>query len=231
MIFGFSTGSLAKGDFHLALEMLRGHGLEAVELSALREEELPELLNALETLELSEYKHVSIHAPSKLNVMKELELITLLAPLSQPIVVHPDVIEQPENWKVLGARLLIENMDKRKPVGRTASDLESIFSCLPEARLCLDVGHSKQVDPSLHETSMILRQHGHRLAEIHLSEVNSASGHERLHRTAIEDFKRIASRIPPDVPVILETPIAANEIEHEVSKAQEIFGVLGLVRA
>ena len=34
--FGFSTGALALGDFRLALRMLEGIDLDAIELSALR---------------------------------------------------------------------------------------------------------------------------------------------------------------------------------------------------
>ena len=229
MTLGFSTGSLAKGDFKLALAMLQEHQLDAIELSALREAELPELLSALDQLELSPYKHVTIHAPSKLLEMSEGRLISILEPLTYPVVVHPDIIKEPSHWNVIGKRLLIENMDKRKPIGRTAKELDAVFSLLPEARLCLDVGHSKQIDPSLHETNNILKIHGHRLAEVHLSEVNSASGHERLNRMAIEDFQKIARGIPPEIPIILETPVSADEIGREIEKAREVFAALELV--
>ncbi|MHC5542169.1 hypothetical protein ACYOEI_28440 [Singulisphaera rosea] len=42
--FGFSTGALSPGDFDRALEMLDGVVVEAIELSALRNRELPILL-------------------------------------------------------------------------------------------------------------------------------------------------------------------------------------------
>ena len=41
-LFGFSTGALALGDFRRALELLQGVDADAVELSALREKELPD---------------------------------------------------------------------------------------------------------------------------------------------------------------------------------------------
>ena len=225
MLLGFSTGSLAKGDFQTALAMLEGHEVSTVELSALREEELLGLLKALSSLKLEKYRHISLHAPSALHDISELELVELLLPLELPVVLHPDVIQDWECWKSLGSLLLIENMDKRKPVGRTSRELETIFQRLPDARLCLDVGHSKQIDPSLHESKKILREHGDRLAEIHLSEVNSASRHERLNRTAIEEFQQLARYIPPGIPIILETPVSANEIEQELARAREVFAV------
>lgn len=229
MILGFSTGSLAKGDFKRALSMLKMHNVDAVKLSALRESELPELLNALEDLDLTAYEHISLHAPSKLDKISEQKLVSLLQPLPYPVVVHPDIIKTSEHWKILGPKLLIENMDKRKPIGRTSNELTELFSLLPEARLCLDVGHSKQIDPSLYETHKILRQHGHRLAEIHLSEVNSASGHERLNRAAIDDFKSLARSVGPNIPVILESPVSTEEIGRELDSAREVFGLREMV--
>lgn len=229
MKFGFSTGSLAKGDFRLALQMLSGHNLDAVELSALREEELPPLLDALSDLDLRGYEHISLHAPSKLQNLSEQELVNLLVGVQFPIVVHPDVITSPSLWCALGDRLLIENMDKRKPVGRTADELDAVFDSLPEARLCLDVGHARQIDSSLYEMRTILRRHGHRLAEVHLSEVNSACGHERLSRMAIEAFQQIAYLIPGETPIILETPVESEKIGLELERAGEIFKVRQLV--
>lgn len=229
MRLGFSTGSLAQGDFRYALAMLEGRKLEAIELSALREEELPVLMAALGDLNLDGYQHVSLHAPSKLVKLTEPELAEILSGVELPIVMHPDVITVPELWRDFGPRLLIENMDKRKPVGRTAAELYEIFEELPNASLCLDVGHSRQIDPSLYETRAILRQHGHRLAEIHLSDVNSSSGHEPLNRMAIEAFASISCLIPADIPVILETPVSEDQIEGELKKAREIFAVKELL--
>lgn len=231
MNFGFSTGSLAKGDFKLALAMLDGHDIDAIELSALRESELPSLIASLHTLPLDRFKQVSIHAPSKLETMKERDLVDKLALLDYPVVVHPDIISNSELWLCLGSKLLIENMDKRKPVGRTADELDLFFEALPEARLCLDVGHSKQIDSSLHETRIMLSRHGHRLAEVHLSYVNSASGHERLNSGAVEAFREISHLFPTDIPVILETPVSEDEIALELQKAREIFDARSLVRS
>ena len=124
-------------------------------------------------------------------------------------------------WKQLGASLCIENMDKRKPIGRTSEELTLIFQNLPDATLCLDVGHARQVDPSMYETRQILKFHGHRLAEIHLSEVNCASGHEPLSLLAVWAFQTIAPLLPEHIPIILESPVTAEQISQEIRLARE----------
>jgi hypothetical protein len=68
---GFSTGALAKGDFPRALQMLRTAGVSTVELSALREHELPSLAHSLNDLDLTGFSHVSIHAPSNLSLCQK----------------------------------------------------------------------------------------------------------------------------------------------------------------
>ncbi len=223
---GFSTGSLTKGDFRAALEMLEAVQIDAIELSALREIELFPLLQAFETLPLERYRHVSIHVPSCLSEMTDSQLcdaLTTVASKGVPLIVHPDIISNWEAWDRLGEAVVIENMDKRKPCGRNASELQSIFEKLPQAKLCLDVGHSRQVDPSMHVTKEILRQHGARIAEIHLSEVNSASMHERLNGLAISAFREIAGKISDAVPIILESPLRSHELHEELDRAKSIF--------
>jgi hypothetical protein len=91
----FSTGALAYPDFRKALQMLRGIGVEVLELSALREAELAPLMAAIDTLGLSQFRYVSIHAPSFYRQENEPEIVnSLRAPAGRgwPIVVHPDAI-------------------------------------------------------------------------------------------------------------------------------------------
>ena len=54
-------------------------------------------------------------------------------------------------WRQLGDRVLVENMDKRKPVGRTVEELDLIFEQLPAAGMCFDIAHARQVDSSMTE--------------------------------------------------------------------------------
>jgi hypothetical protein len=63
---GFSTGALARGDFRKALQMLAGKNVSAVELSALRQDELLPLVGQLGELDLTSFNYVSFHAPSSI---------------------------------------------------------------------------------------------------------------------------------------------------------------------
>jgi hypothetical protein len=72
-LIGFSTGALACGDFLRALTMLRGKSVKAVELSALRMHELPKLAAACDSIDVSKYEYVSVHAPSRFSEAEEQE--------------------------------------------------------------------------------------------------------------------------------------------------------------
>ena len=138
---------------------------------------------------------------------------------------HPDVIFKVSSWSKLGSQLLIENMDKRKPIGRTADELTAFFADLPDARFCFDIGHARQVDPSMTEAALLLKKFQHRLAEVHLSEVNTASRHDPLSINAVVAFSSIMSEIPSEIPIILETLIDQGQstIKAELQRANEIF--------
>lgn len=221
MVVGFSTGSLALGDVRLGLRMVAGHATPAIELSALREAELIPLVESLDDLDLSRFSYVSLHAPSRLQELSEREVIGLLRTVigrGWPIVVHPDIITDFNAWRVLGDRLCLENMDKRKSTGRTAHELETFFARLPDARLCFDLGHARQIDPTMCEADAILRQFGDRLRQIHLSLVNSKGGHEPLNYESTLAYRRVSHLLPQDIPIILETPVPAAGIDAEMKK-------------
>ena len=223
---GFSTGALAKGDFKRGIDLQSHAGVNAIELSALRETEVDALVSALSYLNLSGFSYVSFHAPSQLDRMSEEHLVARLQEVAQrniPIVVHPDIIKNPSLWQSLGRWLLIENMDQRKSIGRTATELGFFFNVLPEARLCFDIAHARQVDPTMSASVELLVRFADRLAEIHLSEVNSKSNHIAISSTAAHAYRRVSSLIPKDVPVILESMIAPDQIDDELEMARCCF--------
>jgi hypothetical protein len=174
---------------------------------------------------------VSLHAPSKFTTDDESFVVDLLKGPAQsgiPIVVHPDVIFCPERWRVFGRHLFIENMDKRKAVGRTVAELRGFFSALPDVRFCFDVGHARQVDPSMTEAMLLLIAFQDRLAEVHMSEVNTASRHDPLSSNAMSAFASVCARIPEAVPIILEPLIdrGQSDIRKEISRALGVFASL-----
>jgi len=221
---GFSSGAIAYGDFVGALTTLRETQFPCLELSALRISELEPLLNALPGIDLNGYSYVSFHAPSNFSQLEEAWVCEKLyegVPGSWPIIVHPDTIFDFEHWIRFGKRLAIENMDRRKPVGRTACELQDIFNRLPDALLCFDVGHARQCDPSMTEAFLILSKFAGRLAQVHISEVNSASQHDPISHGAKLAYQRIAALIPESVPVIIESRVVSAQISEEATRARE----------
>jgi hypothetical protein len=215
---GFSTGALAYGDFRRGLELQSGHGLNAVELSALRDVELIPLVEAIPQLDLAAFDYISFHAPSRIATLSEAEIIRVLAdgvPEPWPIIVHPDVMNDLAAWSALGTRLCIENMDQRKPIGRTAEELRSFFQRLPEARLCLDVAHARQVDPTMSIAYHIIDEFGDKLVQLHVSDVNDESRHVAINAASIAAYQRIAPYLP-SCPWIIESVIAPEAIDREI---------------
>ncbi|MCH8149530.1 MAG: hypothetical protein IH987_16355 [Planctomycetes bacterium] len=231
---GFSTGSLAYGDYPAALESLRCTTATAVELSALRERELAPLMRDLKTLDVAQFGHVSIHAPSALHTYDEADIMRLLSPAREAgymIIVHADVITHHRAWRKLGRQLCIENMDKRKRTGRTASELRDLLDSLPQARLCLDLAHARQVDPSLSETIAILCEFPTRIGQLHVSELNAESRHESLSYGAVAAIQSILGFLPTDVPAILEYHAPPPEVNAHLEFAAKILSGLKIREA
>ncbi len=229
--FGFSTGAVALDDFRLALEVVAPFRLTSVELSALRMSEVDDLLCAIPNLDLKQYKHISLHAPSRYEKYEEQELARSLykhVPKSWRIVLHPDAISDFEIWKRFGPQLAIENMDRRKRLGRTAEELSHVFAKLPQASLCFDIGHARQWDPSLTEAYRILKCFSDRLTEVHLSEVNSESKHDCLSHRAVVSFRQVASLIEEAVPIIIESRVKKEQIADELARANSAMPLMAV---
>ena len=227
---GYSTGALAKSDFRQGLNLLRQHGIGAVELSALRDTELVPLLESLDSLDLSFASYISFHGPSRFETLSEQEVaerLRTLLPRGWPIIIHPDAVTDPHAWHGFGEWLCVENMDKRKPVGRTVEELQTIFHRFPDASFCFDIGHARQVDPTMGQATLILRFFGDRLKQIHMSEVNSRSGHDPMSITSIIAFRKVAHLIPQETPVILETVIPERMMQAQITLAERVLARIG----
>jgi hypothetical protein len=121
---------------------------------------------------------------------------------------------------MLGNLLCIENMDKRKGVGRTVRELTSLFTEFPEASFCFDIGHARQVDTSMIQGYMMLKHFRSRLRQVHISEVNSQNKHDRLSFVSILGFQEVAHLIPSSTPVIIESVVLENQIGAEICRVQ-----------
>jgi hypothetical protein len=222
---GFSTGAVAGGDFSSALALLVNQpGIDSIELSALRLHEVERLLRAIPNMDLDRYSYISFHAPSSFPAEQEAPLVAMLTrslPKEWPIVLHPDTIHDASVWSALGNRVAIENMDRRKSSGRTAGELRSVFSLLPDAQFCFDIGHARQCDTSMAESYRILEAYGSRLTQLHVSEVNSASQHDPISYATKLGFQSIAHLIPAHVPLIIESRVSQSEIPKEIETVLE----------
>ncbi len=217
---GFSTGALAKGNFKRGIEILRRCNTKIVELSALRQHELGPLMSAIDDLDLTSFSYISIHAPSRIAPGAENETIMQLSSIIErrwPVIVHPDAMADFKAWAVFGDLLCIENTDIRKSIGRTARELTTVFEALPEACFCFDIGHARQVDPTMSEAAFILQTFGGRLRQLHASEVNSSSNHEPLTFASTRAFSKVSYLIPEEVPVVLETPVEEKDVLSEIA--------------
>jgi hypothetical protein len=169
---------------------------------------------------------VSLHAPTDFSAEQEANVARQLLAIALKrrwfVVVHPDCIRDVEAWKPFGEWLCIENMDKRKPVGRTAVELDAIFAVLPKARLCFDIAHARQVDTSMTEAYRILNRFRERICQVHMSEVTSTSKHDRISDAAVRSFREVVSRIP-NVPIILESPVTPESAVSELEQASRVF--------
>lgn len=233
---GFSTGALAYANFQEGLRLLGMTNANAVELSALRQNELEPLVAAVGGLQLQQFQHVSVHVPSSITPEFEDTLLARLRTLPPQwlLITHPNVIRNWEEWRNLGPRLCIENMDKRKPIGRTAADVREIFQQLPDATFCLDIGHAHQVDPTMGEAVLLVEEFSGRLRQLHVSEVNSESKHDPISLESASAFSIIAPLIEEDIPVIVEsrlptlTPASIQSEMDAVSHILDQTAVMGL---
>jgi len=223
--FGFSTGALAFGDFRRGVELLKTHSCDALELSALRDHELEKLMKGAGDLDLEQFSYVSVHAPSRFSTVSETAAAEMLTPCiakGWPIILHPDAIDDHGCWRRFGPLICLENMDRRKNSGRTARELARHFHELPEARLCLDLGHARHVDSTLAVARHILLEYGERLTQIHLSELDSKARHRPISMATVWAVAEIADQIP-SAPVILESVVGEDEIAKELTTARRCF--------
>lgn len=208
---GASTGYMedSRGNWPAMIAQALETSGFAAELAALSEAELPALEAFLAGGPELPFAYLSIHAPVKHLRMPEAELVrrlARLAPHADAIVVHPDAIDDPRAYRVLGSCLVIENMDARKPTGRTVEELAPYFAALPEAGLCLDVAHVLSIDPTLQEGERLLDAYAGRLRQLHVSSTDEECRHLPLTLEHETRFAQLLRRCP-DVPWILEAPL------------------------
>jgi len=207
---GASTGYMQslRGDWEAQVAEAWRVSSFAIELSALSESELPSLAEYLRQTPSLPFRYVSVHGPSKGRQMGEEQLVASLAQfarLADGIVMHPDTMDDLRLYRPLGHKLLLENMDSRKPDGRTPEELHRAFEEFPEAGFCFDIAHAWSIDPSMAVANELLDSFRGRLRHVHLSSLSEDLHHVSLTEEDEELFSPVLRRCL-DVPWIFEAP-------------------------
>jgi len=130
--------------------MLRETGAKAVELSALRAAELDPLMESLDDLDLDQFSFKSVHAPS--NVDASTSGTRWKSCRQLPSVAGQSwFIPTPFTTMPYGGRSASWSASRtwtsESLIARTRDELCVWFDRLPEASLCLDLAHVRQIDP------------------------------------------------------------------------------------
>jgi sugar phosphate isomerase/epimerase len=99
--------------------------------------------------------------------------------------------------------------------------VDAIFSSY--ATFCLDLGHARQIDPTMASAILMLRAFGDRLRQLHVSDVGPHGDHLPLGATARHSFARVAHHVPADCALIIESIIPAESIEQELDAVSNVF--------
>ncbi|WP_210492872.1 hypothetical protein [Patulibacter sp. SYSU D01012] len=204
---GISTGAIAedRGDWTRLTRRCRSFSSAAIEFAALGGDELHGLSAFLQRQGQS-FRFVSVHAPTKRVSSSPTDLAKALVDLPRwvdAIVLHPDTLQHTRAFGVLGRRLVVENMDSRKPFGTTTDDLLTIYAAFPKAKFCLDLAHAYSLDPSMGLAHELLDAFRVRLSHVHVSSLSTRGGHVALTPTDEAAFEPVLRRCI-DVPWILE---------------------------
>lgn len=207
---GISTGVFARdrGNWPELVKAASSASVYVTELSALSEPELDGLERFLATSPRLPFRYVSVHAPAKKSSLSKDRLVQRLGKLPRwvrSVIAHPDRLRGLEQYRALGSRLVLENMDDRKADGRTADEMERFFRELPEAGFCLDVAHVYSLDPRMDLAHELLDRFGDRLRQVHLSSLRDGR-HVPVCPEDEELFESVLARCG-DVPWIMEAEI------------------------
>ena len=77
------------------------------------------------------------------------------------------------------------------------------------------------------DRTMILK-FSDKLKQLHVSTVNGKSKHESLNIEALLAYKKITPLLDSQIPIILESPVNADEIMNEILLASLLFDTLAL---
>lgn len=219
MKIGFPTGKLDGTDISGTVARNASVCADALEYSALRFHELHGIIGQVLKEPVVDGRRYSFHAPANYSAAEETEIVPVLKmlPRDWPIILHPDSIKDWTLWEEFGEQLLLENMDLRKHFGTSVADMWEALHRLPEAKMCFDIGHARQVDRSLRLALSMYYEFHTVIREIHMSQVLPTGAHTSLNKEVMEDFVRVLSYdLLPLCPIILETVLQPEKMADDL---------------
>lgn len=211
--FGVATGAFIseRDDWPKAIERAIAEGWHVIELTAIFEELLDELIAfcARSSNTLSVFRRISIHAPAHFHTDSSAVVEKLASWHSGlDLILHPDLYRDQPALRALGERVVFENMDVAKDFGRTFEDLRDVFAEYPDAGFCLDVAHVWTNDPSLALAHELLDGFGDRLRQLHVSGIEPDGAHRLTMPDDLDLYRPILDRCQ-HVPWLLETELVS----------------------
>ena len=213
--FGIATGAFLaeRDDWALSLARAVSEEWPFLELTAGEERRLETLVPVLrdDASTLLKFRRVSIHAPVRFRTSAGAAASTIAAAAADfEVVFHPDVYGD-ETWlEQLGSKVVFENMDRTKATGQTAADLRPLFDRFPQAGFCLDVAHTRTVDPTLALAHDLLDNFGDRLRQLHVSGIESDGTHRPTTAADLDLYQPVLDRCTA-VPWLLEAELETSK--------------------
>ncbi len=228
---GFTTGSLYRSGLSLndRIKLYLSAGADAIELGF----STPNELLAYELTEaaaraIKQFKHISIHAPSKevrygsnSDTRKIIEKLKFLCSrlLITGIVVHPDAIDDFELLEQSGLPFLLENMDKRKAYGTHPEHFRELKEKY-NFGFVLDAEHAYEHDPSMQLAREFIEVMGGRLKHMHVSGCSQSEIHVPTFRAVNKRAITEILKMGLNVPKILEGALL-EEIQNSITRELE----------
>ncbi len=92
--------------------------------------------------------------------------------------------------------------------------------------MCLDLGHARQVDPSMIGAYNLLKEFSTQIVQLHVSEVDTFNRHDPISQSAALAFLQVQPYVPENAVLIVESRVGEPEIDREIEKVKLLFSAV-----
>ena len=223
-MIGYSTGIFFKSSISLKTQVKKIAQSKAtvIEIMLGEPSDLEEAL-LLNMEDLDQFRHISIHSPSKnitysehsTDFIKQLHMLHTKLNAAYTVF-HPDIIESISPiMNIFEGSAAIENMDVRKEFGKTALELSPLLEAYSDLKFVCDLNHIFSIDPSMELLKETEERFISRLVAYHVS---GYVGPEMPHTELMgNDALKQLSFIKKDVPIIHEGLFTQGKLNDELN--------------